>query len=80
LQHLSESAELFASIGDNVKHANVLYMMATVCLEHGAHLDDARGWLAQAHRLATLSGAPVEAATDGVDLEHLDQLLGHHVE
>lgn len=75
LEHLSEAAELFASIGDNIKHANVRYMMAALCIEQGERLDDARAWLAQGHHLATLLGSRAEAALDGVDLARLDRLL-----
>jgi predicted ATPase/DNA-binding CsgD family transcriptional regulator len=76
LAHFARAAELFASIGDSVKHANVLYMMADACLAQSKRLDDARGWLTHAQRLALAVGSHHEQLHVAAQLARLDQLQG----
>lgn len=76
LAHLTASATLFAALDDAVKHANVRYMMAELCLRRGARFDDARAWLAQAHRLAVRTGNEHEQLHAAVQRARLDQLEG----
>jgi predicted ATPase/DNA-binding CsgD family transcriptional regulator len=76
LAHFAASADLFAAIGDNAKHANVRYMMGMVCLEHGERLDEARGWLDHAQRLALVAGHHHEQLHAAVQLARIDQLQG----
>lgn len=78
LARLARSADLFGRMRDHVKRANCLNEMARRSIDVRAHLDDTPAWLAEASRLAKLTGNHTERLHAEVLQARLDQCRGEH--
>ncbi|MEV0594594.1 ATP-binding protein [Nonomuraea cavernae] len=78
LARAAEAADLFGRLRDQVKRANCLSQLAVRAIEDHTRLDDAATWLAEAGRLARLSGNEHERLHAEVFRAHLDQQRGDH--
>ncbi|MEU8244671.1 LuxR C-terminal-related transcriptional regulator [Nonomuraea sp. NPDC048916] len=74
----AQAADLFGRLRDHVKRANCLNQMAIRAIEDHSRLDDAALWLAEAGRLARLSGNEHERLHAEVFRARLDQHHGDH--
>ncbi len=78
LTRMAEAADLFGRLHDHVKRANCLNIMAILAVENRTRLDDAAVWLAEAERLALVSGNDHERLHAQVFRACLDQNRGNH--
>lgn len=76
--HLQQAATIFASLGDEVLHANCLNIMASRAMEMGEHGDRVERWLVEALDIAQRTGNAHERIHAELHLARLAQRRGHH--
>lgn len=72
VEHLTAAERTFATLGDQTKQANALYMLAGVHLDRGEGGSNVHHWLARAAQLAAAADSAHEAAHVALQQARLD--------